>query len=375
MSEAGESVRTSAEGVRVHKRFAADEFPVPAIALDISSGREKQVTVELSDRVPDGIDVDDLGFHPDHGSEHWTIEADQIRFEREFAPGESYTTVYGIRTADDLTQFLDEPTLESVEPPLSATERGAVLESDDALVEDAIADSAEPSTDGSADESDDTGTLDLGGVDHLGDSAEGPVEGSTAPSKNRDATTADPVLEVNETVTQEREPVTATETADDPGESLVAALAAELRAGSVAEDDLELLGEAVVDAHPALGSGSVVARLDQLQGDVAELRSYTGALETFLDENGTGEQLVESVQAELDSVDSRLDSLETEVDGRLDSLETEVEQLRSDLTDEIEQQGPGSAEFDELNSRIERVDQELEQLKDWRQRLVETLGD
>jgi outer membrane murein-binding lipoprotein Lpp len=165
-------------------------------------------------------------------------------------------------------------------------------------------------------------------------------------------------------VTQEREPVTATETADDPGESLAAALAAELRAGSVAEDDLELLGEAVVDAHPALGSGSVVARLDQLQGDVVELRSYTGALETFLDENGTGEQLVESVQAELDSVDSRLDS-----------LETEVEQLRSDLTDEIEQQGPGSAEFDELNSRIERVDQELEQLKDWRQRLVETLGD
>lgn len=375
MSEAGESVRTSAEGVRVHKRFAADEFPVPAIALDISSGREEQVTVELSDRVPDDIDIDDLGFHPDHGSEHWTIEGEQIRFEREFAPGESYTTVYGIRTADDVTQFLDEPTLESVEPPLSAAERGVVLESDDALVEDAIAGSAEPSTDGSAKEPDDTGTLDLGGVDHSGDTGEGPVEGSAAPSRNRDATTADPVLDLNETVTQEREPVAATETADDPGESLVAALAAELRAGSVAEDDLELLGEAVVDAHPALGSGSVVARLDQLQGDVAELRSYTGALETFLDENGTGEQLVASVQAELDSVDGRLDSLETEVDGRLDNLETEVEQLRSDLTDEIEQQGPGSAEFDELSSRVERVDRELEQLKDWRQRLVETLGD
>lgn len=364
MSEAGESVRTSAEGVCVHKRFATDEFPVPAIALDVSSGREEQVTVELSDRVPDGIDVDDLGFHPDHGSEHWTIEADQIRFEREFAPGESYTTVYGIRTADDLTQFLDEPTLKSVEPPLSTAERTVVLESDDALVEDAIADSAEPSTDGSATEPDDTGTLNLGGVDHSGGSAEVPVEGSTAPSGNRGATTADPVLDLNETVTQEREPVTATEAADDSGESLVAALAAELRAGSVAEDDLELLGEAVVDAHPALGSGSVVARLDQLQGDVAELRSYTGALETFLDENGTGEQLVESVQAELDSVDDRLNSLETEVEGRLDSFETEVEQLRSELTDEIEQQAKGSEEFDELSSRVERVDQELEQLKE-----------
>ncbi len=381
MSEAEEydSVRVSAEGVRVLKRFAADEFPVPAIALEISSGRDEQVTLELSDIVPEGVDVDDLGFHPDYGSEYWTIEEGQIFFEREFDANESYTTVYGIRTADDISEFLVEPTVESVDPPLPASDDGGiVLESDDALVEDAIAGGGEvepDETDETVDETDVPETLDLGGAVSGGEST---LTGTTQAVESNGET--DPAVE------------SGTRTPPADGDSLVAALAAELRSNDVPEEDLELLGEALVEAHPDLGAGSTLARLNQLQQDVTELRAYTNAMEEFLDENGTGDQVIESFEADLDSFGDRLDHLEAEfvveVRGRLDDLETEFETLRSEVhsdlerVDSLEEQTEEMAErvdsadarTTELVDQLEEIESELSDLQDWRAQLISTLG-
>jgi hypothetical protein len=122
MSETGghDSVTVSAEGVRVDKRFAADAFPVPAIAFEITSGRDEQVTVRLSESVPPGVETKSLGFHPDYGSEHWTVDGGTLVFERGLEPGGSFTTVYGVdrREAGGVEQFLTEPTIEAVDPPL-----------------------------------------------------------------------------------------------------------------------------------------------------------------------------------------------------------------------------------------------------------------
>jgi hypothetical protein len=62
-SQAYEEVTVTAEGVTVVKRFEEDEFPVPAIAFEFDSAREESVTVRMSDSVPEGIEVEDLGFH------------------------------------------------------------------------------------------------------------------------------------------------------------------------------------------------------------------------------------------------------------------------------------------------------------------------
>ena len=94
-SQEHEEVSVSSGGVTVVKRFEADEFPVPAIAFEFSSDRDGAVAVTLSDEVPDGVAVEDLGFHPEYGSEHWTIDEDEIRFEYELEPDDEYTTVYG----------------------------------------------------------------------------------------------------------------------------------------------------------------------------------------------------------------------------------------------------------------------------------------
>jgi len=144
-SQAYEEVTVTAEGVTVVKRFEEDEFPVPAIAFEFDSAREDSVTVRMSDSVPEGIEVEDLGFHPEYGSEFWTIDDDTITFERELEAGGSYTTVYGIRAtgSDNVQQFLTEPAIEEVDPPLpegETVDQGDVIpESDDDVVKDAIA--------------------------------------------------------------------------------------------------------------------------------------------------------------------------------------------------------------------------------------------
>ena len=372
MSEAGEhdSVRVSADGVRVLKRFAADQFPVPAIAFELSSGRDEPVTLRLSDRVPRGVAVEDLGFHPDYGSEHWTIEEDRITFERELEPNASYTTVYGIRAAEDVRQFLTDPTIESVTPPLSATdsENDVVLESDDALVEDAISRGTEPAEEDDeepTEEPDVPSTLDLGtpDTDNRDDQND---------EQNRGAASARPPAEP-----ATDEPKQAVRPAAEG--SVVASLATELRRDNVSQADLDLLREVLVKQHN--GSGSRTARLDRLQQDVANLRAYTDAIEEFLDENGTGAELIDSFEAQLDAFDDRLEHLETEfvveVRGRIEALEEQFEQLESNITegfdrvDDLEERTAAVAEradeadarTTELMGRLDDIESELAELE------------
>jgi len=419
MSEAEEydSVRVSADGVRVLKRFAADQFPVPAIAFEISSGRDEEVTLRLSDRVPQGVAVDDLGFHPDYGSEYWTIEEDRITFERDLEPNDSYTTVYGIREADDVGQFLTDPTIESVVPPLSAADRdeAVVLESDDALVEDAISRGVEPSDEDEeepAEEPEVPSTLDLGEPD-----ADDPDRsGDNETDADEAVASADPAAEPDEAAEPDpaAEPDGAKPAVEPATEgSVVASLATELRSDSVSQADLDLLREVLVEQHD--GSGSTTARLDQLQQEVTELRAYTGAIEAFLDENGTGAELIDSFEARLDDFGDRLEHLETEfvveVQGRIEDLEEQFEQLESDAveefdrledletrTDEVAERADDAdartrdlvgrledleSELDELErideieenlERLDEIESELSDIQEWRKQLIKTLG-
>ena len=398
MSEAEEynSVRVAAEGVRVLKRFTVDRFPVPAIEFEISSGRDQQVSLTLSDKVPKEVDVDDLGFHPDYGSEHWTIEEDRITFERDLEQSESYTTVYGIRTADSVEQFLTEPEVESVDPPLPVSDDDVVLESDDTLVENAISGDIEPEeTDETTEEPEVPSTLDLGNP-------------SNSPTAVDDSTVDEPPVADR-----------SGGTVDLPaGESLVGALAAEIRGNNVPQEDVELLRSALTETGQP--SGSTTAQLDRLQQDVADLRACTTALEEFLDEEGTGQELIESFDARLEEFQeevaafgSRLDHLETkfvvDIRDRIEELETEFEELESGITseldrlDDLEQRTDRVAEradsadarttdlvdrlddtestfdsrLDEMQSDLDRLDDiesELEDVQQWRRQLINTLG-
>jgi len=127
-SQAYEAITVASDGVSVTKRFEADEFPVPAIAFNVVSKRSEAVNLRLVDTVPDDVAVEDLGFHPEYGSEFWDINDDEITFEKEVEPDSEYTTVYGIRATgtDDVEKFLTEPEIENVDPPLDEDEADLV---------------------------------------------------------------------------------------------------------------------------------------------------------------------------------------------------------------------------------------------------------
>lgn len=350
-SQAYEELTVASDGVSVAKRFEEDEFPVPAIAFEFNSSRDEEVHVELTDTVPEGIEVEDLGFHPEYGSEHWVINDDNtIAFERDLAPGESYTTVYGIRAtgSDNVEQFLTEPALEEVDPPLpgDATSADVIPDSDDDVLKEAIAGDGEiPGLErGDDGDGEDIEKLDLKDPNDPGDSG----DTTTAPEggSGEDGSVA-------------------------VEGSVVAAMAEEIRQQEVSADDVKLLRKALDMAGE---DGATAAKVDQIQDDVADLRAYTGALEEFLGENGTGEQILDEFEERMTTFESRVSAVRSTLEDngeRLDSVTATVEGFDEDiqsLGDDIESVGEEvrslSDRVDDVTGEVDSMDERFEDLED-----------
>ncbi|WP_436928856.1 hypothetical protein [Halosimplex halobium] len=401
-SQQYEKVSVSSDGVTVDKRFEEDEFPVPAIAFEIQSARSETVTVTLVDQVPEDVAVEDLGFHPEYGSEYWTIDEEQITFERELEAGADYTTVYGIRATgtDNVEQFLTTPTVESVDPPLDDGEGSVVDEDSSDVVRDVISgDGDVPGLEDDDDEADgsdeDVETLNLKDPNEPDDAGSGGGGGGGGGGGSSGGGTV------------------AVEDADV--DSLVGALAAEIRNQNVDAEDVKLLRKAFDLAED--DKGSVDARIQHLQTEVSDLLAYTSALEEFLDENGTGDEMieefreqVESFESELEevremasgheasiseveetvaSVESSMDALQSDMDevlddvesvqnevdsvqNEVDSVENTVDDVEEDL-DELEAQ-VGDIDVEDVRSDIEDINDEIEELKEWREQLSSVIG-
>jgi len=397
-SQQYEKVSVSSDGVTVDKRFEEDEFPVPAIAFEIQSARSETVTVTLVDQVPEDVAVEDLGFHPEYGSEYWTIDEDQITFERELEAGAEYTTVYGIRATgtDNVEQFLTTPTVESVDPPLEDGDGPVVDEGSSDVVRDVISGDGDVpglEEDDDADGSDeDVETLNL----------KDPNEPAATGSSGDDDASGDGG---GGTVAVE----------DADVDSLVGALAAEIRNQNVDAEDVKLLRKAFDLADD--NGGSVDARIQHLQTEVSDLLAYTGALEEFLDENGTGDEMIEefreqvaSFESELEevrqmsagheesiseveetvaSVESSMDAIQSDMDevlGDVEAVQSDVESVQNDVqsvegtVDEVEddlddlEAQVGDIDVEDVRADIEDIDDEIEELKEWREQLSSVIG-
>ncbi|QPV62674.1 hypothetical protein I7X12_18405 [Halosimplex litoreum] len=401
-SQQYEKVSVSSDGVAVDKRFEEDEFPVPAIAFEIQSARSETVTVTLVDRVPEDVAVEDLGFHPEYGSEYWTIDEEQITFERELEAGAEYTTVYGIRATgtDNVEQFLTTPTIETVDPPLEDGDGSVVDEGSSDVVRDVI--SGDGDVPGLEDDEDPDGSDEDVETLNLKDPNEPADAGSNGSGGGDGDSSGD---SSGGTVAVE----------DADVDSLVGALAAEIRNQNVDAEDVKLLRKAFDLAED--DNGSVDARIQHLQTEVSDLLAYTGALEEFLDENGTGDEMieefreqVESFESELEqvremasgheqsiseveetvaSVESSMDALQSDMDevledveavqsdvdsvqDEVDSVEGSVDEVESDL-DELESQ-VGDIDVEDVRADIEDIDEEIEELKEWREQLSSVIG-
>ena len=347
-SQAYEKLTVASDGVTVVKRFEEDEFPVPAIAFEFTSSRDEGVEVVLTDTVPDDIEVEDLGFHPEYGSEYWMIDDESITFERDLDAGESYTTVYGIRAtgSDNVEQFLTEPTLEQVDPPLPEEEKPAediIPQSDDDVIKEAIAGDGEIPGLEDDEDGDDVETLDLKDPN----APDGPEADDGGESGG--------TVEVTEG-------------------SLIGAIATEIRQQKVSAEDVKLLRQAFELAGQ--DGGTTVAKVDQIQSDIADLRAYTSSLEEFLDENGTGERIIGDFESQLRTFDDQLSSLQSELEAnreQLQSLDGSVDGFTEEIQNISAEMASVRDEIDEVTGTVDAVSEQVDSVTDEMESVTDTV--
>ena len=383
-SQTYEEVTASSDGVTVTKRFEEDDFPVPAIAFNVVSNRTEAVTIRLVDTVPEDVAVEDLGFHPEYGSEYWDITDDQITFETELDPESEYTTVYGIRATgtDDIEKFLSEPAIENVDPPFDGDEDAIVGSTDDAIKDVISGDSEsmpglEDEEDAESEDDEDVSTLELADP---GGSSEQVAEAETATSEDEGEAEGAAV--------------------DVEGGSVVAAMAAEIRQDNVSADDVKMLKRALDAVSEDESSGANTARIQRMQTDIADLRAYTDALEEFLEEHGTGEELIAEFSERLDTFESDLEEYETEIQtakstaeearstadstsGEVAEVSTELDELEESLADMNEWVESVEADIEEvrdeigegeIDDRLSSLESDIEELNEWREQLSSVIG-
>jgi DNA repair exonuclease SbcCD ATPase subunit len=440
------------DGVTVSKFFNAEDFPVPAVAFDIDSDRDDAVTLRIVDEIPDEFGIDQIGFHPEYGSEHWTASGDGVvRFEREIEPGESFTTVYGVRMEEgqDETPFLSAPTIklegediDEVVPPESTSVvrelAGGERETVPGLEEESEEVGLEADIEGGIESLEEEDAEILEGDVDLGSDEESAVEANEEPVDVEDETfeeepptepeaegygaeqpepSAAEEEEIEEPEAEgfgeeeaeaeaEAEAESAPESIGFDASDLVATLAEAIRNDEVSDDDLATLQDAFGGVP-----NSTQVEIEHLQSRVSELEAYTDALEEFLDEEGTAQQLVSDVENEVSSLSAELGDLSNEVAeveasvedaagdreqlrervaaveddvGAVEDLREDLERLRGDvdaIDERLADTEDAVMEVDEIEDDLEDVAEDLEdveehvdEIEEWRDQLSDVFG-
>jgi len=449
-------VTVSTGEVRVGKAFEADRFPVPAIAFEIESLADQPIRVRLVDDIPESFPMEGVGFHPDYEGDNWTAYRDnRVAYERTLEPGESVLTVYGIRIDDpeEADDFLGDPDIELIEhgdaaatgdvlgrettqvvrDALSGEESGDLsgLESEPLLDDEAPAprergddqtvvtgdrDGSATAVDVEADDTDEEVDADDTDEEVDADDADEEVDADDADEEEMADTV--PSVEAAEALdpragegseAAEPESTADTEADDDAaedadatadvpttaaGSSVAAALAAEIRAGTVDDDDLTVIREAFEAEAKGGVPTSVDVRIGRLQSQLEDLLAYRDALADFLDENGTAEEVVGEVNAELADLTERVEALDgavadaddertvladevSAVTDRVDDVADRLETVAADLDDlsaTAERIEDRLEAVDDLESDVEDVEAELDDLQDFRDRLSNAFG-
>ncbi|MFC6813694.1 hypothetical protein ACFQGT_20540 [Natrialbaceae archaeon GCM10025810] len=124
-------------------------------------------------------------------------------------------------------------------------------------------------------------------------------------------------------------------------------------AQDVTEAEVEALRERLCEGEPAT---SVEVRLEHLESQFERFAAYTDALEAFLDENGTADQLIDELRAELREVNRVVTTLQDTVQAAAADRATLRERLEAVEGETAET----TAAFADLEHAIERVERTSE---------------
>lgn len=307
--------------VRVAKYLDEERYELPSVIYEIESERTEPVTVSIREPIPESVPFEHIGFHRDKGADHWEVDDGALSFEYTLKAGERFTTVYAIRTDSTVAMedLLVQPESIDVEPDGSTVPEPTAMTRSSTH---APYDASTQTPHGDTDEGEEPATDEL-------ESAEETVD-STGHDGSSDRRTND--------------------------ESLLDELAREIQAGDASADSLDTLQEHLHAGGHA--DGAIDARVRQLQEDVSNLRAYKNALETFLEEEGSAQEIIDAFENRLDAVEGDLESLRTsvgELETRADTFESNLRQLESDLE-------TTSSGHDELESEVESLADDLDSI-------------
>lgn len=404
-----EPVTISDTGVTLTKSYGSDEFPIPTITFVLRSEHDDPVTVRFVDPVPDDIALEGVGFHPRYGSEHWTVDGNDIIFERQLDSGEEYTTIYGLRGKDivDPNRLMTQPDLEIEPQPTDTTEK--TIEEDSSHEEPAQEHSSEQTTDADEDQftsqvpeemidlEDEfgvsTGPPDIP-ADEADDSTEFSEEASASPSSQNaqsqekaaheheppsdsmtddsttDETTAESTTPEQTSSTAETETVhissdqRVTALDGNGSVSIASILAEEIRQGTAESEDLETIVDFI--ASEDVTSGSTDARISHLQSQVANFEAYIDALESFINEQGDAKTILNDLRTDLRELDGRIltvedrfQDLESSTDDQFEAVDTEFDTLWDDFTEVESTLADVDRSYSTIESRVESIEDSL----------------
>jgi len=365
----GDQLTVSADEVTVEKRVTTDQFSMPAVILEITSAVDRSVRVTVREPVPESFSMENVGFHPEYGGEHWLVSDHEIVFSRRIDAGGEYTTVYGVRDVGDgaITTFLDaEPSIstgDDIPTGTATTDADAapiselLTEDDGEVVRNVIAgddDSLSPAgeddpEDGSVaeteeapgEETEDTGDGNTDAEDTDGREAKASEDGG-----DHD-TGADTVGPGKEATAEYREL---------PG-SVAEALAGEIRDGTISEENERVLRETF--SEPPETRRNVDRRIKRLQTEVADLAASADEFERILEGGIDGP--LESLETDPSNVTERIEELEDSIDvlnRQMAEIEAGLDAVRDDL-DAIED----GTEDTHVPDRPENVEMEVEDVR------------
>ncbi|EMA59463.1 hypothetical protein [Halorubrum kocurii] len=183
--------------------------------------------------------------------------------------------------------------------------------------------------------------------------AEGVDDAAAAESAPVDAEEPEPeAADVEPEVTDAADAGDSGETGEPPAaapdDGLAAALASEIRAGDVDDDDLETLRSELDVGVPR----SVDVRIARLQSSVADIEAYADALAEFIDGEGTAREILDDLDEKVDAVESEMAA----IDDRLASADADRNDLREDLSRVDDSVSAATAEIDDVTERVDGVD-------------------
>lgn len=306
------------EGVRLRKTLEEEEYNLPSIEYELASERDETVEIAIRDPIPEAVSIEDIGFHRDYGKDYWDVDGDELVLEHSLEPKDDFKTVYAFRADEmDVTgDLLIPPNSVEVSPSAPSV--------------------PDPKEMGSSEKSPaQTGSPNSGGQSEPGE---------------------------NGTEIEKTDVSSAIETVDVESEdrALIDRLARELQNDVGKSESFETLREHLLETNSP--DGSAKARLSQLQEDVSNLRAYTNALEEFLDDEGTSQEILDRYEDRVNAMEAELNSLESTTNTlaeKLQTVETEVQQVSGSVESMSDDIDALEADINSLDKDVASIDERL----------------